>query len=137
MLDYVKLLLQSSYISIYNNFYLKLSLIFTENARGFKALHFSARILGNPVHAWLRDQGVWSVAPVRKGCKRGQYRRQLRDCFDWCLYWLRNLVESLISAVKRLYGSTMRARTARMQRAEISAKLIAYNLGAIKTTTFY
>lgn len=84
----------------------------------------------NPLHTYLRDQGIWSVAPVRKRCKRGRYRRQLRDCFDWSLYWMRNLVESLISAVKRLYGSSMRARTARMQRAEVSAKLIAYNSNA-------
>jgi hypothetical protein len=82
----------------------------------------------NPLHEYLRNQGIWSVAPVRKGCKRGQYRRQLRDCFDWALYWQRSLVECLISAVKRLYGSHVRARTARMQRAEISMRLIAYNL---------
>jgi hypothetical protein len=90
----------------------------------------------NPLHAWLRDQGIWSVAPVRKGCKRGQYRQQLRDCFDWCLYWQRSIVEAMISAIKRLFGSHVRARTARMQRAEISTKFIAYNIGPIKTT-FY
>ena len=91
----------------------------------------------NPLHTWLREQGIWSVAPVRKGCKRGNYRRQLRDCFDWALYWQRNIVESMISAVKRLFGSHVRARTARMQRAEIYSRLIAYNIGAKKTTTFY
>ena len=82
----------------------------------------------NPLNEWLRNQGIWSVAPVRKGCKRGCYRRQLRDCFDWGLYWQRNIIESLISAVKRLFGSHVRARTARMQRAEISLRFIAYNL---------
>jgi len=25
----------------------------------------------NPLHTWLRDHGVWSVAPVRKNCRRG------------------------------------------------------------------
>jgi len=90
----------------------------------------------NPLHAWLRDHGIWSIAPVRKGCKRGNYRRQLRDCFDWCLYWQRSIVECLISAVKRLFGSHVRARTARMQRAEMNARFIAYNIGA-KPTTFY
>ena len=91
----------------------------------------------NPLHTWLRDSGIWSVAPVRKGCKRGQYRKQLRDCFDYCLYWQRNLVESLISAVKRLFGSHIRARTARMQRAEVYSRFIAYNIGARNITTFY
>ena len=82
----------------------------------------------NPLHTWLREHGVWSVAPVRKGCKRGQYRRQMRDCFDWCLYWQRSIVECMISAVKRLYGVHVRARTWRAQRAEVYSRLISYNL---------
>ena len=90
-----------------------------------------------PLHTYLRDVGVWSVAPVRKGCAHGSYRKQLRDCFDWPLYWQRSIIECLFSAVKRLFGSHVRARTARMQRAEISSKFIAYNIGAILLTTFY
>jgi len=90
-----------------------------------------------PLHTYLRDVGVWSVAPVRKGCAHGHYRKQLRDCFDWPLYWQRSIIECLFSAVKRLFGSHVRARTARMQRAEISSKFIAYNIGAILLTTFY
>ena len=83
-----------------------------------------------PLHEWLRERGVWSIAPTRKGCKRGRYRRQLRDCFDHALYWQRNIVESLISAVKRLFGGHLRARTWRAQRAEVYARLISYNIGA-------
>jgi len=83
----------------------------------------------NPLHASLRERGIWSVAPVRKGCRRGNYRKQLRDCFDWTLYWQRNIVECLISAIKRLYGVHIRARTWRAQRAEIYSRLISYNLG--------
>ena len=91
----------------------------------------------NPLHSWLRDHGMWSVAPVRKGCKRGQYRCQMRDCFDYCLYWRRNIIESMISAVKRLFGSHVRARSARMQRAELSMRLIAYNIRVVLALTFY
>ena len=91
----------------------------------------------NPLHRFLRDEGIWSIAPVRKNCRRGNYRKQLRDCFDWAQYWQRNLVESLISAVKRLFGSHVRARTARTQRAEVYSRFIAYNIGAIFITTFY
>lgn len=91
----------------------------------------------NPLHTWLRDHGIWSIAPVRKNCKRGHYRKQLRDCFDYTLYWQRNLVECLISAVKRLFGSHIRARTMRAQRAELYSRFIAYNIGAIIFTTFY
>lgn len=86
----------------------------------------------NPLHSLLRERGIWSVAPVRKGCKRGQYRRQLRDCFDWPLYWQRNLVESLIGAVKRLFGASVKARSARMQYAELANRFIAYNISARK-----
>ena len=91
----------------------------------------------DPLHTWLRDQGMYSIAPVRKGCKRGRYRRQLRDCFDYYLYWQRNIVESLIGAVKRLFGVHIRARTWRAQRAEMNSRLIAYNIGARNHASFY
>ena len=91
----------------------------------------------NPLHEWIRSKGIWSVAPVRKGCKRGNYRRQLRDCFDWALYWQRNIVESMFSAVKRMFGVHIRARSWRAQRAEICSRLIAYNIGAKKCMTCY
>ena len=84
-----------------------------------------------PLHTFLRDRGVWSVAPVRKGCAHGHYRKQLRDCFDWPLYWQRSIIECMFSAVKRLFGSHVRARRAPMQRAELSARFIAYNIGAL------
>ena len=61
----------------------------------------------------------------------------MRDYFDYGLYWQRNLVECLFSVVKRLFSSHIRARKAHTQRAEISAKLIAYNIGTKNTTTFY
>ena len=83
-----------------------------------------------PMHSSLRDLGVWSIAPTRKHCRRGRYRKQLRDCFDYALYWQRNLVESLISAIKRLFGVHIRARTWRAQRAEVYSRLISYNIGA-------
>jgi transposase len=89
-----------------------------------------------PLHNYLRDQGVWSVAPTRKGCKRGRYRKQLRDCFDWYLYWQRNIVESLFSAIKRLFGVHLHARSWRAQRAEIYSRLISYNIRAITTLYF-
>jgi len=90
-----------------------------------------------PLHNYLRERGIYSISPVRKNCKRGRYRKQLRDCFDWTVYWQRNLVECLFSAIKRLFGSHTRARTARTQRAELNSRFIAYNIGAKMITTFY
>lgn len=89
------------------------------------------------LHRYLREQGIFSVAPVKKNWAKGQYRKQLKDCFDYCLYWQRNLIESLFSALKRLFGNHLRGLTARTQRAEIYMRLIAYNLGAILLEIFY
>ena len=89
------------------------------------------------LHRYFREQGTYSIIPVKKNWAKGQYRKQLKDCFDYCLYWQRNLIESLFSALKRLFGNHMRGLTARTQRAEIYMRLIAYNLGAILMGIFY
>jgi len=81
------------------------------------------------LHQWLNENGTFSVAPVRKNCTNGQHRKLLRDCFDWCLYWQRNIIESLFSALKRLFGSTLKTRHTRTQTAELFCRLIAYNIG--------
>ena len=81
------------------------------------------------LHQWLNEHGTFSVAPVRKNCRRGRHRKMLRDCMDWTLYWQRNIVESLFSALKRLFGSVLRCRHIRTQTAELFARLIAYNIG--------
>jgi hypothetical protein len=81
------------------------------------------------LHAWLDENGTFSVAPVRKGCRRGQHRKLLRDCFDWALYWQRNIVESLFSALKRLFGSSLNCKHIKTQTAELFCRLIAYNIG--------
>ena len=89
------------------------------------------------LHKSLREQGIFSIAPVKKNWARGQLRKQLKDCFDYALYWQRNLVECLFSAIKRLFGNTLRSFSARTQRAELYMRMIAYNLGAIIMDFFY
>ena len=89
------------------------------------------------LHKFLRGRGTYSIIPVKKNWAKGQYRKQLKDCFDYCLYWQRNLIESLFSALKRLFGNHLRGLTARTQRAEIYMRLIAYNLGARINEIFY
>lgn len=81
------------------------------------------------LHQWLDENGTFSVAPARKNCHRGKHRKQMRDCIDWCLYWQRNIVESLFSALKRLFGSTISSKHIKTQTAELFCRLIAYNLG--------
>ena len=89
------------------------------------------------LHRYLRELGIFSIAPVKKNWAKGQLRKQLKDCFDYALYWQRNLVESLFSALKRLFGNNLRSLSARTQRAELYMRLIAYNLGAIMIDFFY
>jgi transposase len=84
------------------------------------------------LHAWLYENGTFLVAPVRKNCRRGRKSKVMRDYFDWCLYWQRNIVESLFSALKRLFGSTFSSRTIRTQTANMFCRLIAYNIGIIQ-----
>jgi hypothetical protein len=81
------------------------------------------------LHSWLNENGTFSLAPVRKNCRRGRHRKFLRDCIDWCLYWQRNIVECLFSALKRLFGSTVKSQHIRTQTAELFCRLIAYNIG--------
>ncbi len=82
------------------------------------------------LHRYLREKGILSVAPVKKNWARGQMRKQLRDCFYHTLYWQRNLIECLFSAIKRLFGNNLKSLTARTQRAELYMRLIAYKIGA-------
>ena len=89
------------------------------------------------LHRYFRGRGTYSIVPVKKNWARGQLRKQLKDSFDYTLYWQRNLIESLFSALKRLFGNHLRGLTARTQRAEIYMRLIAYNLGAILMEIFY
>src|SRR3990167_4151882 len=89
------------------------------------------------LHRFLREKGTYSIIPVKKNWAKGQYRKQLKECFDYCSYWQRNLIESLFSALKRLFGNHLRGLTARTQRAEIYMRMIAYNLGAVIMEILY
>jgi transposase len=82
------------------------------------------------LHDWLEKHGTFSLAPVRKNARRGSHRKFLKECFDYCLYWQRNIVECLFSALKRLFGSSVSGKTIRTINSEIFCRLIAYNIGS-------
>lgn len=91
----------------------------------------------NKTHALFRDRGKYSIIAVRKNCARGQYRKEMRDYFDYGLYWQRNIVESINSSVKRVYGSVCRGKTITTQRGEVYARLILHNLSLAIARLFH
>jgi transposase len=84
----------------------------------------------NYVHEHFRNQGLFSIIPARKGCRRGKYRKEMRDYFDYSQYWERNCAEYNNSSLKRRFGSHLRSVTFRAQHAEITARIILHNLKA-------
>ncbi|MFH1721808.1 MAG: IS5 family transposase [Candidatus Altiarchaeota archaeon] len=62
---------------------------------------------------------------------RGVRRQQLKANFPQQTYNQRNKIETIISVIKRCYGSTIHSRTHRTQKNELLLKLIAYNLRKI------
>lgn len=85
----------------------------------------------NNIHAFFREKGAWSIIPVRKNARRGRYRKEMRDYFDYGMYFQRNIVESVISSLKRRYGAYVYSRKIQGQRAEVYPRLILHNLGLL------
>lgn len=66
------------------------------------------------------------LKPLEK-CK-GDYRREIREIFDYCEYLKRNKIEGVFSAIKRKYNCALTTRTLRNQHKELAFKIIVYNL---------
>lgn len=91
----------------------------------------------NYIHAEFRDRGVYSIIPVRKKCRRGTYRKQMRDCFDYGQYWERNCGEYNNGSLKKRFGDYIRSVNFRAQHAEVAARIILHNLKAILARLFH
>lgn len=79
-------------------------------------------------HEWLEEQGIRSIAPVRKGAKRGRIRRKLLKNFPQKTYNKRNRNENVIFVFKNKFGDALKAYTLKGRRAEIATKIVAHNL---------
>ena len=83
------------------------------------------------IHALIREEiKADSIIPLRVRKRKrinGKYRKQLHIEFDKITYNRRNIVEAIISVVKRKFGETLRARKLRNQVKEVKVKLIVYN----------
>jgi transposase len=89
------------------------------------------------VHDFFRQRGVCSIVPVRKGCTKNMYRKQMRDYFDYGQYWQRNIVEAVIGAVKRKYGGSVSTRHERTQKTQIYLRLVLHNLSCAIAQLFH
>lgn len=81
-------------------------------------------------HEWLEEQGIRSIAPVRKGAKRGRIRRKLMRNFPKKTYNKRNRNENVNYLFKNRYGDSLNAYTVKGRRAEVTTKIVAHNLWA-------
>ncbi|WP_406662564.1 transposase [Methanolobus sp. ZRKC3] len=74
---------------------------------------------------------IYFIIPLRdRNRKRisGKYRRRLSKRFDRRIYHKRNIVETVFSVLKRVYGEEIKARKFRNHVKEIKIKLILYNI---------
>jgi hypothetical protein len=91
----------------------------------------------NRVHELFRERGVYSIIPVRKGCRRGKYRKEMRNFFDYAQYWERNCGEYNNSSFKRRFRSFVRSASFRAQHSEVAARVILHNLKAFLAGLFH
>ncbi len=91
----------------------------------------------NDVHKHFRDLNVYSIIPVRKGCRRGRYRKEMRDYFDYSQYWERNCAEWNNSSLKRRFGDYVRSDTFRTQHSEVAARIILHNIISFLARLFH
>jgi hypothetical protein len=81
-------------------------------------------------HEWLEKQGIRSIAPVRKGARKGRIRKKLLKNFPQKIYNKRNRNENVNFSFKNRYGDAINAHSLLGKRAEITSKIVAYNLWA-------
>jgi hypothetical protein len=91
----------------------------------------------NDVHQEFRDSGVCSIIAVRKGCKRGQYRKEMRDYFDCQQYLERNFSEYNNSSIKRCFQNYIRSIKFVAQHSEVSVRIILHNIKQLFTELFH
>ena len=80
------------------------------------------------LHRYLREQGIYSVAPVKKNWAKGQLRKELKDNFPQKLYNKRSRVESIFHALKQKFGSSINSKLIAPARTEMYCRAILHNL---------
>jgi len=80
-------------------------------------------------HKWLEhDEQVRSIAPARKGCKKGFFRKKLFLNLPEKTYGKRNHSETTIRLYKHSFGESLKAKSIRGRRAEVACNVLTHNL---------
>ncbi|MFH1828993.1 MAG: transposase [Nanoarchaeota archaeon] len=67
-------------------------------------------------------------ALLPKHKKKGRYRKETCDVFDYGEYLQRNKIETTNSMFKKRFGSNVKSRIDKLQKVEIITRVIAYNI---------
>ena len=65
---------------------------------------------------------------VPKHRRKGQYRKQTIDVFDYGEYLQRNKVETAFSILKRKFGFSIKSKDVKTQKVEAMCRIVAYNI---------
>lgn len=80
-------------------------------------------------HKWLEhDEGVRSIVPVRKGYRKGFFRKKLPERFPQKTYNKRNHSETTVRLYKHSFGESLKARSLKGRRAELANCTLTHNL---------
>lgn len=71
---------------------------------------------------------------VPKHRRRGRYRKETIDVFDYGEYLQRNKVETAISILKRKFGFSIRDRNVKLQKVGAMCRIIAYDIDRLIET---
>lgn len=84
-------------------------------------------------HEFAERNGFVHIAPLRNKTDKvwrtkGKHRKRLRRKFPKKKYHRRSIIENMWFCVKRLCGNVIRAKKWAMQKKELLAKVLAYNI---------
>lgn len=74
------------------------------------------------------ELGMIPQIPCKKSSKKGFYRKKAKKLFNKMIYNMRNIVECVYSAFKRVEGEKLRSCKARTKKLELSIKILKYNI---------
>ncbi len=85
------------------------------------------------MHEFAEKEGFIHIAPIRKMKKqgfkiRGRLRKKLAKCFPKKKYHRRSIIENMWFCVKKICGKVIFAKKWMMQKKEMLAKVLAYNI---------